>query len=107
MLFTGDVEEIAEQELIKLYKKENLDCDILKVAHHGSKSSSIEKFIEIVKPKIALIGVGEKNTFGHPSDEVVTLLEKNNAKIFRTDLNGEIEIHIDKNCKYKISTCIN
>ena len=52
-----------------------LNSTILKVAHHGSKTSSIQEFIEIVKPKIALIGVGKNNKFGHPSDDVIRRLE--------------------------------
>ena len=57
ILFTGDIEEEAEEKLVYLYK-ENLECDILKVAHHGSKTSSINEFIQYANPKIALIGVG-------------------------------------------------
>lgn len=77
MLFTGDIEKIAEEEIIKKYEKSNiLNTTVLKVAHHGSKSSSIDKFLELVKPKIALIGVGEKNTFGHPNEGVLERLER-------------------------------
>lgn len=72
MLFTGDIEEIAERAILEKYKSTNrLKATILKVAHHGSKSSSIKKFLNTVKPKIALIGVGENNTFGHPNKEVL------------------------------------
>ncbi len=74
MLFTGDIEEVAEKNIIKNNSK-NLQADILKIAHHGSKTSSIQEFIEKVKPKIALIGVGEKNTFGHPNNNVILRLE--------------------------------
>lgn len=71
MLFTGDIEEIAEKRLLKIYSKEDLKSDILKVAHHGSKSSSSLKFLEAVSPSIAVIGVGKSNKFGHPSEEVL------------------------------------
>ena len=72
ILFTGDVEKIAEERLCELYIDTNkLNADILKVAHHGSKTSSIAKFLELVTPKIALIGVGENNNFGHPNEEVL------------------------------------
>lgn len=75
ILFTGDIEEIAEKQIIEEYKNSNiLKSEILKVAHHGSKSSSIQSFLEKVKPKIALIGVGKDNTFGHPNDEVIERL---------------------------------
>ncbi len=76
MLITGDIEKIAEEKLIRKYKDtKELKANILKVAHHGSKSSSIQQFLEEVKPEIALIGVGEKNTFGHPNDGVLERLE--------------------------------
>lgn len=74
ILFTGDIEEEAEKVLVNLYK-DKLKSDILKVAHHGSKTSSTEEFIRLVAPKISLIGVGKNNNFGHPSTEVVERLE--------------------------------
>lgn len=77
MLFTGDIEEFAEKAILEKYKNLNkLQSTILKVAHHGSKSSSIEEFLKAVKPKIALIGVGEKNTFGHPNSGVLERIER-------------------------------
>lgn len=94
MLFTGDIEEIAEKELIKLYgKTDKLQANILKVAHHGSKTSSSQEFIELVKPQIALIGVGKNNLFGHPSQIVLERLENYGTKIYRTDEDGEISIY--------------
>jgi len=61
MLFTGDIEEEAEEKIVRLYNSTNyLKADVLKVAHHGSKTSSSESFLELVKPKIALIGVRRK-----------------------------------------------
>ena len=75
MLFTGDIEEIAEQKLLQKYENtEKLTADILKVAHHGSKSSSIAEFLEKVNPKIAVIGVGKNNKFGHPNAGVLDRL---------------------------------
>ena len=67
MLFTGDIEKMAEEEILKNINNDLLKADILKVAHHGSKTSSTQKFLESIKPKIALIGVGENNKFGHPT----------------------------------------
>ena len=77
MLFTGDIEEIAEKEILNQYKNnlQVLNSTILKVGHHGSKSSSSKSFIEAIKPKIALIGVGENNRFGHPNDETLKKLD--------------------------------
>ena len=94
MLFTGDIEAIAEKAILKKYSKNLniLKSDILKVAHHGSKTSSITEFTEKIKPKYAIIGVGEDNKFGHPSDNTIQNLEKANIRIYRTDKMGEIEI---------------
>ena len=94
MLFTGDIEAIAEKAILKKYSKNLniLKSDILKVAHHGSKTSSITEFIEKIKPIYELIGVGEDNKFGHPSDNTIQNLEKANIRIYRTDKMGEIEI---------------
>ena len=75
ILFTGDIEEKAERRIVELYG-ETLKSDILKVAHHGSKSSSIQSFVDLVRPKMALIGVGANNTFGHPNDDVVARLKR-------------------------------
>ena len=108
MLFTGDIEEIAEKTILERYKDTNtLKSTILKVAHHGSKSSSIEAFLNAVKPKIALIGVGEKNTFGHPNSDVLERLKKSGSKIFRTDKDGEITIRINNKGKIWINKMIN
>lgn len=81
MLFTGDIEEIAEKQILKEYKDSKvLDADILKVAHHGSKTSSTLEFIQRVRPEIALIGVGKNNKFGHPNDGVLERLENLRCK---------------------------
>ena len=77
MLFTGDIEKVAENQILEKYKNYNiLKSTILKVAHHGSKTSTIEGFLEAVKPKYAIIGVGKNNTFGHPNDVVLERLER-------------------------------
>ena len=104
MLFTGDIEEIAEKEILELYsqKPNLLKTNILKVGHHGSKTSSIIEFLNVVKPQIAVIGVGKNNKFGHPNDGVLQRIEGLNCKIFRTDLNGEISIEVNRSGMYKI-----
>ena len=89
MLFTGDIEEIAEKEILKLYK-DRLKANVLKVAHHGSKTSTSKEFLKAVSPQIALIGVGENNKFGHPHELTLERLNDIGCKIFRTDENGEI-----------------
>ncbi len=96
ILFTGDIESIAEEKIIEKYKNDELKSDIIKIAHHGSKSSSTEKFIKAVSPEIALIGVGKSNNFGHPNLGVINRLDALGIKIYRTDINGEIEITINK-----------
>ena len=107
-LFTGDIEEIAEKEIIEMYEKTNkLNANMLKVAHHGSKSSSIQEFLELVKPKIALIGVDQNNKFGHPNGEVMRRLENLNCKIYRTDQMGEITVKVDNKGKIWIDKMIN
>lgn len=105
-LFTGDIEQIAEKEILKQYKYNSqvLNSTILKVAHHGSKTSSTKEFLETVKPKISLIGVGENNKFGHPNDDVINRLENIGSKIYRTDKMGEISIFVDKKGRIKIAT---
>ena len=107
MLFTGDIEEIAENRLCELYKSTNkLQADIIKVAHHGSKTSSTLNFLELVKPKIALIGVGENNNFGHPNDAVLKRIKDLGAHICRTDQMGEISIVIGNRGNVKINSFI-
>lgn len=107
MLLTGDIEEITEKQLIQKYQNTNqLQSTVLKVAHHGSKSSSIEPFLELVKPKIALIGVGTNNTFGHPNQGVLQRLENGNTKIFRTDLCGEIILTVNQDKSIRTKTQI-
>lgn len=77
MLFTGDIEEIAEKEILKEYKNNfnQLKSTVIKVPHHGSKTSSTQEFLEAVNSSFALIGVGKNNTFGHPNDEVIKRLK--------------------------------
>lgn len=79
MLFTGDIESMAEERVVKIAKHE-LKSMILKVGHHGSKTSSTQEFIEAVKPQIALIGVGKNNKFGHPNEGVIKRLKENRSK---------------------------
>jgi len=88
-LFTGDIDNKAEKELVD--SKENILADVLKVAHHGSKYSTSDIFLAAAKPQIAVISVGAKNTFGHPTPEVLQRLEKSGIKIFRTDQNGDVK----------------
>ena len=86
-----------------ILNKYNLqDIDVLKVGHHGSKTSSSIEFIDEINPKYSIISVGKNNRSGHPNDNVLDNL--NNSKIYRTDQDGSIMFKI-KNNKFKIETC--
>ena len=95
VMVTGDLLEADEQEMIEYYQgTETLDCDILKVAHHGSKSSSSEAFLDAAKPEIAVIQCGRNNFYGHPHQQTLERLEKRGIKVYRTDISGAIGIDI-------------
>ena len=100
-LFMGDAGVEIEEDLIEKYNLQNID--VLKVGHHGSKTSSSEKFVNEINPKYSIISVGKNNRYGHPNKEVLNNLE--NSKIYRTDQEGSIIFKI-KNNKLKIETCI-
>jgi competence protein ComEC len=87
-LFTGDLEEQGEGQLIKSYPK--LKADVLKVGHHGSKTSSTDLFLSGVKPRIGVISAGRNNRYGHPHNDVMNRLNKNNIKVLRTDKQGAV-----------------
>ncbi|TCI50346.1 MBL fold metallo-hydrolase [Exiguobacterium sp. SH5S13] len=88
-LFTGDAEHVSEKDMIA--KKQALRADVLKVGHHGAKTSTSSTFLNTVKPKHAIISVG-KNSYGHPTSEVVTNLKRQKVNTLRTDKNGTIII---------------
>ena len=100
-MFMGDASSITtEKEILNKY---NLpDIDVLKVGHHGSRTSSSKDFINEINPKYSIISVGKNNRYGHPNKEVLNNLE--NSKIYRTDQDGSIMFKI-KNNKLKIETC--
>ena len=104
VLFTGDIEKQAEEFLLNNNK--NLKSDILKVAHHGSKTSTTTDFIKNVTPKDALISCKENNIYKHPSKETLKTLKDANINIYRTDKNKSITIKFYKN-NYKISSTQN
>ena len=110
-LFTGDITKLAEKEIIREYSCSNppptnplvggecefavLDSDVLKIAHHGSKTSSSEDFLKEVSPEIAVISVGKDNSYGHPTQGVLENLNKYGIKVLRTDELGDIKIISD------------
>ncbi|HHV27442.1 MAG TPA: MBL fold metallo-hydrolase [Tissierellia bacterium] len=89
-LFTGDIE--AETEQVMLNNNYDLNADVLKVAHHGSKSSTTDQFIDKVNPRYAVISCGKDNQYGHPHQEVVGKLTGITSNLYRTDENGTIVI---------------
>jgi len=95
ILMTGDAEEGAEEELLKTYSTAELDCDVLKVGHHGSSSSTTVDFLKAVSPEYALISCGVDNKYGHPHNETMTALNAENVKIHRTDETGNIVLVFD------------
>ncbi|MBI4158398.1 MAG: MBL fold metallo-hydrolase [Candidatus Yanofskybacteria bacterium] len=109
VLLTGDIEAKAERQiilnnnLVEGAPSQGLNADILKVAHHGSKTSTIEEFLYEVSPQVAVIQVGAKNRYGHPTREVLSRLENFGSKLYRTDADGDIKIISDGH-NYQIIT---
>ena len=99
-MFMGDAGIEKEKDILEKYNLSNID--VLKVGHHGSKTSSSKEFINVINPKYSIISVGKNNRYGHPNKEVLENLE--NSKIYRTDLDGCIMFKI-KNNELKIETC--
>lgn len=95
-LFMGDAEKAVED---KLY---DVSAEILKVGHHGSSTSTSPDFLDRVTPNVAVISVGEGNSYGHPSPSVIKRLEDSNISIYRTDIHGDIVVSTD-GCSYDIS----
>lgn len=91
-IFMGDAGIIKEKDILEKYRIKNID--FLKVGHHGSNTSSSIEFIENINPKYSIISVGKDNKYGHPKESVLDILSK--SKIYRTDLNGTIEVIINK-----------
>ena len=89
ILFTGDIESETELDYVLKYGNK-LNAYILKVAHHGSKTSSTEEFLKMVNPTIAIISVADNNRYGMPNPEVIDRLNRLGVRVYRTDLNGSI-----------------
>lgn len=96
----GDAGIKKENDILKKYNLKNIN--FLKIGHHGSNTSSSKNFIDNIAPKYSLISVGKKNRYGHPKTSVLGILSS--SKIYRTDIDGSIEIKINKN-GYKLKTC--
>lgn len=92
-LFTGDAEKATEADV--LAEKLNIDCDVLKVGHHGSNSSSTAAFLKAASPKYAAISVGKDNMYSHPSNKTIVALKNCGAEVYRTDKNGDISFYVE------------
>lgn len=92
-LFTGDAEEQSEKDMLN--SKQSLKADVLKVGHHGAKETTTDAFLNAVQPKYAVISVGAKNSYKHPTNEVLNRLNKVKATVYRTDKHGSIIISSD------------
>lgn len=88
-LFTGDIEQNMESQLCDKYGDE-LPIDLLKVAHHGSDTSTSIRFLRMLMPQHAVISVGKNNNYGHPAEQTLSRLDQANVKVYRTDFDGDI-----------------
>jgi competence protein ComEC len=91
LLLTGDIERESERDLTGRIEH----ADILKVAHHGSRSSTTSDFLDAVSPRIAMISCGRRNLFGHPHSETIDALQRKQIHVYRTDRNGSIDLNVD------------
>ncbi|MEK7503647.1 MAG: ComEC/Rec2 family competence protein [Patescibacteria group bacterium] len=95
-LFTGDATQSVERQLLKR-DKPSINADVLKVGHHGSKTSTVQEFVEAVSPETAVISLGKDNSYGHPHQATLDTLAKYGISILRTDISGDIKIFSDGN----------
>lgn len=86
-LFTGDAETLSESDMFKT--KQNLTANVIKIRHHGAKTSTSSAFLKAVKPQYAVISVG-KNSYGHPTSTVLSRLKSAKVNVFRTDKQGTV-----------------
>ena len=93
LMFTGDADSEIEGQILRNYNLSH--CDFLKAGHHGSKTSSSEKFIEAITPNITAISCGYQNRYGHPSKETLETLSKYNSNVYRTDLYGTLHFYFN------------
>ncbi len=94
-LLPGDAEKAVERAILDENTEAELQADVLKVGHHGSKNSTTHAFLAAVQPRVAIISAGEGNPHGHPSPEAIERLEDAGVRILRTDRDGAIHILTD------------
>ena len=97
MLFTGDVEGEGEEELTRILEKTGVsDSFILKVAHHGSKNSTSESFLNVANPRISIISCGKNNWYGHPHEETLFRLYNSKSDVYVTKDCGAVKVEVNK-----------
>lgn len=96
-LLTGDLEEHGEKELLHLYNKQLANMTLLKAGHHGSKTSSIEPFVELLRPELTIFSAGLNNRYRHPHEEIVERFTSRHLSTLTTGIDGTIEVRIRKN----------
>ncbi len=92
-LFMGDAEELSEREILD--NNLDIDCNVLKLGHHGSKTSTSSQFLEKVSPQYAVLSCGKNNDYSHPAKTTMLKLKANDIKVFRTDESGTIVLSTD------------
>ena len=95
ILLPGDAEKEAEREMLSESGPDELRAEVLKIGHHGSKNSTTAEFLTAVKPRIAIISVGEDNPYGHPNTELLERLASAGVRVLRTDRDGAVHILMD------------
>jgi competence protein ComEC len=101
LLLTGDVEAAAERDLVARHGR-GLRADVLKVAHHGSRSSSAGRFLAAATPSLALVSAGARNPYGHPAPEVLARLRAHGARVLRTDRDGMVVLRFHRDGRWAI-----
>ena len=92
MMLPGDAERTAEREIVAKARPEELQAEVLKIGHHGSKNSTTAEFLAAVKPRLAIISVGEENPYGHPNAELLERLANAGVRVLRTDRDGAVHV---------------
>ena len=94
-MLPGDAEKEAERAILSEHSETELQADVLKVGHHGSKNSTMPDFLATVRPRTAIISSGDDNPYGHPSPELIDRLEGAGVRILRTDRDGAVHVLTD------------
>ncbi len=95
VLLTGDLEAAGERRLVKRWPVEALRAEVLKLAHHGSRSSTTGLLLTAVRPRLAIVSCGVDNRYGHPSSAVLARVAASGARVLRTDLTGAVTLRFD------------